>query len=77
MLSRVLVVTELVVVLSLGYAVLTVITEAIGLPKLSLFCNVQRDVVSLPSYSKTEFKFKSCDTYLVTDWLLIIMHTIT
>ena len=28
------------------------ITEAFGLPKLSLFCNVQRDVASLPSYSK-------------------------
>ena len=28
------------------------ITEAFGLPKPSLFCNVQRDVASLPSYSK-------------------------
>ena len=27
------------------------ITEAIGLPKLSLFCNVQRDIASLPSHS--------------------------
>ena len=48
------------------------ITEAFGLPKLSLFCNVQRDVASLLSYSKTEFKLKSRGTYLVTDWLLII-----
>ena len=55
--------------------ILTVrITEAFGLPKPSLFCNVQRDVASLPSYSKTEFKFKSRDAYLVTDWLLIIMR---
>ena len=28
------------------------ITEAFGLPTLSLFYNVQRDVASLPSYSK-------------------------
>ena len=35
-------------VLSLGYAILTVrITKAFGLPKLSLFCNVQIDVASL------------------------------
>ena len=62
-------------VLSLGYVILTVrITDAFGLPKLSLFCNVQRDVASLSSYSKTEFKFKSHDTYLVADWLLIIMQ---
>ena len=26
--------------------------RGIGLPKPSLFCNVQRDVASLPSYSK-------------------------
>ena len=33
--------------------ILTVrIAEAFGLPKLSLFCNVQRDVASLLSYSK-------------------------
>ena len=42
-----------VVVLSLGYVYLTIrITGAFGLPKLSLFCIVQRDVASLPSYSK-------------------------
>ena len=47
-------------VLSLGYAILTVrITEAFGLPKLSLFCNVQRDVASLLSYSKLNSK---CDS---------------
>ena len=47
-------------VLSLGYAILTVrITEAFGLPKPSLFCNVQRDVASLPSYSKLNSK---CDS---------------
>ena len=28
------------------------ITEAFGLPKQSLFSNVQRDAASLPSYSK-------------------------
>ena len=40
-------------VLFLGYAILSVrITEAFGLPKLSLFCNVQRDVASLLYYSK-------------------------
>ena len=33
--------------------ILTVrITEAFGLPKPCLFCNVQRNVASLPSYSK-------------------------
>ena len=47
-------------VLSLGYAILIVrITEAFGLPKPSLFCNVQRDVASLPSYSKLNSK---CDS---------------
>ena len=51
--------TELGHVLSLGYAILTIrITEAFGLPKPSLFCNVQRDVASLPSYSKLNSK---CD----------------
>ena len=35
------------------------ITEAFGLPKSSLFCNVQRDVASLPSYSKLNSK---CDS---------------
>ena len=33
--------------------ILTVrITDSFGLPKPSLFCIVQRDVASLPSYSK-------------------------
>ena len=35
------------------------ITEAFGLPKLSVFCNVQRDAASLPSYSKLNSK---CDS---------------
>ena len=35
------------------------ITEAFGLPKPSLFCNVQRDVASLPSYNKLNSK---CDS---------------
>ena len=49
-----------VIVLSLGHAILTVrITEAFGLPKPSLFCNVQRDVASLPSYIKLNSK---CDS---------------
>ena len=40
--------------------ILTVrITEAFDLPKPSLFCNVQRDVASLPSYSKLDSK---CDS---------------
>ena len=34
------------------------ITEAFGVPKLSLFCNVPRDVAFLPSYSKLNSK---CD----------------
>ena len=43
------------------------ITEAFGLPKPSLFCNVQRDVASLPSYSKLNSK---CDSKEVTWYLL-------
>ena len=43
------------------------ITEALGLPKPSLFCNVQRDVASLLSYSKLNLK---CDSYEVTWYLL-------
>ena len=39
-------------VLSLGYAILTVRITEFGLPKANLFCNLQRDVASLPSYSK-------------------------
>ena len=51
-------------VLSLGYAILTVrITEAFGLPRPSLFCNVQRDVASLPSYGK--LKSNSSDMILI------------
>ena len=47
-------------VLSLGCAILTVrITEAFSLPKLSLFCNVQRAVASLPSHNKLNSK---CDS---------------
>ena len=47
-------------VLSLGYAILTVrIREAFGLPKLNLFCNVQRHVASLSSYTKLNSK---CDS---------------
>ena len=49
-----------ITVLSLGSAILTVrITEAFSLPNLSLFCNVQRDVASLSSYSKLNSK---CDS---------------
>ena len=40
-------------VLPLVYDILPVrITEAFRLPEPSLFCNVQRDFPSLPSYSK-------------------------
>ena len=49
-----------ITVLSLGYAILTVrITEAFSLPNPSLFCNVQRDVASLSSYSKLNSKYDS------------------
>ena len=46
-------------VLSLGYVLTVRMTEAFGLPKPSLFCNVQRDVASLPSYSKLNSKYDS------------------
>ena len=49
--------------------ILTVrITEAFGLPKPSLLSNYK---VMLLLCHKIEFKFKSCDTNLVLDWLLI------
>ena len=51
------------------------ITEAFGLPKQSLFCNVQRDVASLPSYSKLNPK---CDhwevTWYLTRCLLVVIN---
>ena len=45
-----------------------------GLPKLSLFCIVQRDVASLPSYNKLNSNSSHMiNSYLVADWMLIIM----
>ena len=45
--------TEKRTVLSFGWGILTLrITEAFGVPKLSLFCIVQKYVASLPSYRK-------------------------
>ena len=52
------------------------ITEAFGLPKLSLFCNVQRDVTSLPSYIKLNLKCDSWEVmwYLTSCLLVVINH---
>ena len=54
------------------------IPEAFGLPKPSLFCNVQRDVASLPSYSKLNSKCDSWEVtwYLTSCLLVVINHTI-
>ena len=43
------------------------IAEAFDLPKPSLFCNVQRDVASLPSHSKLNSK---CDSWEAMWYLL-------
>ena len=54
------------------------ITEAFGLPKPILFCNVQRDVASLPSYSKLNLKCDSWEVtwYLTSCLLIVINHAI-
>ena len=49
------------------------ITEAFGFPKLSLFCNVQRDVTSLPSYSKIKIEVM---WYLSSRLLVVNNHAI-
>ena len=48
-----------------------VITKAFGLPKPSLFCNVQRDVASLPSYSKLNSKRNRWNSHVLPHLLLI------
>ena len=55
-------------VLSLGFVFINNkrITEAFGLPKLSLFSNY-KVMLLLCLLELTEFKFKSYDTYLVAD----------
>ena len=47
------------------------ITKAFGLPKPSLFCNVQRDIVSLPSYSKLNSKHNRWNSHMLPHLLLI------
>ena len=52
--------------------ILTVrIMEAFGLPKLSLFCSVQRDVASLLSYSKLNSKHNHWNSHMLLRLLLI------
>ena len=41
------------------------ITKAFGLPKPSLFCNVQRDVASLPFYSKLNSKCNHWNSHVL------------
>ena len=60
------------------YLLTTRVTQALGLPKPCLFFKVQRDVVSLPSYSKLNSKCncqKLCGT-LVRRWLVVINYAI-
>ena len=47
------------------------ITKAFGLPKPSLFWNVQRDVASLPSYSKLNSKCNRWNSHMLPHLLLI------
>ena len=47
------------------------ITKAFGLPKPSLFCNVQRDVASLPFYSKLNSKCNRWNSHVLPRLLLI------
>ena len=42
-----------------------IITKAFGLPKPSLFCNVQRDVASLPSYSRLNSKHNYWNSHVL------------
>ena len=61
-----------VVVLSLGLrGIYVIITKAFGLLKQSLFCNVQRDVSSLPSYSKLNSKHNHWNSHVLLCLLLI------
>ena len=48
-----------------------IITKAFGLPKLSLFCNAQRDVASFPSYSKLNSKRNHWNSHMLLRLLLI------
>ena len=49
-----------------------IITKAFGLPKPSLFCNVQRDVSSLPSYSKLNSKCNHWNSHVLPHFLLVV-----
>ena len=48
-----------------------IINKAFGLPKPSLFCNVQRDVASLSSYSKLNSKRNRWNSHVLPRLLLI------
>ena len=48
-----------------------IITKAFGLPKPSSFCNVQRDVASLPSYSKLNSKRNRWNSNMLLHLFLI------
>ena len=48
-----------------------IITNAFGLPKPSLFCNVQRDVASLSSYSELNSKSNCWNSHVLPHLLLI------
>ena len=68
-----------VCVLSLDYAILTVrITEAFVLPKPSLFSNYKVMLflcrLRVNKLNLTQLKFKSRGTYLVADWLVLIIQ---
>ena len=45
--------------------------KAFGLPKPSLFCNVQRDVASLPSYGKLNSKCNHWNSHVLPRLFLI------
>ena len=50
-----------------------IITKTFGLPKLSLFCNVQRDVASLPSYSKLNSKCNHWNSHVILAYFLLVV----
>ena len=51
-----------------------IITRAFGLPKTSLFCNVQRGVAFLLSYSKLNSKRNPRNSHVLPCLLLIFSH---
>ena len=50
-----------------------IITKAFGLPKPSLFCNVQRDVASLLSYSKLNSKHNRWNSQCYCTYFLLVV----